>query len=267
MNLGALDQGFAALCRVVYDTLGLRLEAYRGRQLERRLHFFRRRHNIADNAELARRLRNDSELQQVFADFLTINVTEFFRNPERFEALRLRHLPALLRERQPLRIWSAGCSNGAELYSVAMLLAELTPGMKHELLGTDIDENSLNQARRGVYSAQEIQTVPPSFRRYFTESGEGSLAIERRLRSMARFEYHDLLRDAYPSDQDLVLCRNVAIYFTEESKARLHGQLAESLRPGGILVIGATESIFRAKAYGLRYLEPGFYERVMRHNE
>ncbi|MGI6081443.1 MAG: CheR family methyltransferase [Limnochordia bacterium] len=267
MNPGSDDQGFAALCRVVCDTLGLRLEAYRGKQLERRLGFFRRRHRIADNAELARRLRGDGELQQAFADFLTINVTEFFRNPERFEALRLRHLPTLLRQRSPLRVWSAGCSNGAELYSVAMLLAELTPGVGHELLGTDIDEGSLNQARKGVYAAQAMKTVPPSFRRYFTERGDGSFVIDRRLRQQARFEYHDLLRDAYPSDQDLVLCRNVAIYFTEESKARLHGQLAESLRPGGILVIGATESIFRARSHGLRYLKPGFYERDISNNE
>lgn len=262
VSICSADQQFVALCTAAHDTLGLRLESYRGKQLERRLGFFRQRHGVSDNAELAKRLRGDPELRQAFADFLTINVTEFFRNPERFEVLRSQHLPTLLQQRSPLRVWSAGCSIGAEIYSVAMLLAEMTPGVPHRLTATDIDAGSLERARRGVYSAQEIKEVPALLRRrYLSETADGRFAVAPELRQQVRFAHHDLLRDAYPGDQDLVLCRNVVIYFTEESKAKLHRQLAESLRPGGILFIGATESIFQAKPFGLRYIEPCFYER------
>lgn len=264
MSLDAADREFAALCSAAQDTLGLHLESYRGRQLERRLGFFRQRHGLASNADLARRLRSDEELRQKFADFLTINVTEFFRNPERFQTLRERYLPALLKQRLSLRVWSAGCSIGAEIYSVAMLLLEMAPEAKHELLATDIDAGSLARARKAIYKPQEVRETPVNMRRrYFQEMDDQRLALSPQVRNMVRFQHHDLLRDSFPENMDLILCRNVVIYFTQETKAALYRRLYDSLRPGGILFIGATESVFEARQIGLKYREPCFYEKPL----
>ncbi len=252
----------SGLYTAVRKTLGLRLEDYRGRQLERRLVFFRQRLGLSGNAELAQRLYVDVGLRQQFADFVTINVSEFFRNPERFAELRHRYLPALLRHRPSLRIWSAGCSIGAEPYSVAIMLQELTPGVGHEILGTDIDAGSLTRCRAGVYQEADIRDVPPDLkRRYFRTTPEG-WELSPAIRSQVQFRRLDLLSDPFPTDLDLILCRNVVIYFTDAAKHQLYRGFQASLRPGGLLFTGATESIFDAGRLGLQYLTPCFYQRA-----
>lgn len=255
------DADFLRLCAVAYETLGLRLDGYRSRQLERRLVFFRQRHGLGGNAELAARLRSDPKLRQEFADFVTINVSEFYRNPERFADLRDRYLPALLKASPYLRVWSAGCSIGAEIYTVALLLQQMTPGRVHDLLATDIDQASLGRATAGVYYPHEVKEVPELVRKRFFREVAGGWELAKSVRDQVQFRRHDLLRDPFPSEQDLIICRNVVIYFTDEAKSQLYRNFYQSLRPGGILFIGATESIFEARAIGLRYLGPCFYEK------
>ena len=255
------DAQFAVLAAAVHQTLGLQLDAYRSQQLDRRLRFFRERHGLADNAHLAARLREDPALAQAFENFLTINVSEFFRNPDRFDLLRHRFLPELLRRRSPLRIWSAGCSVGAEIYSVAILLEELDPAGHHELVGTDIDAAALERARQGWFEPLEVRGVPAPWRqRYFRPEG-GGWVLQPEIRHRVRFARHDLIADPYPGGWDLILCRNVVIYFTEEVKRRVWTSLAASLRPGGILFIGGSESLYGVTGTGLRYLAPCFYVR------
>lgn len=259
----AVEADMSVLVAAVRQTLGLQLENYRGRQLERRLTFFRQRHGLGSNVEVAARLRADTAFRQEFSDFMTINVSEFFRNPERFTDLRERHLPALLGRRQSLKVWSAGCSIGAEIYSVAMLLPELAPGRRHQLLATDIDEASLRRSQAGVYQPAEVREVPPPFlQRYFSETPAG-WAVAPVIKSQVSFRRHDLLQDPFPEDQDLIVCRNVVIYFTDEAKAQLYRRFQASLRPGGLLFIGATESIFEARAIGLEYVSPCFYTKAV----
>jgi len=250
------------LFAAVRQTLGLRLEDYRSRQLERRLHFFRERHGLRTNAEVAMRLYSDPGFRRQFADFITINVSTFFRNPERYEELHVRVLPDRLRARGSLRIWSAGCSVGAEPFSVAMLLHSLAPTTPHTVLGTDIDAASLDRCRAGVYQDAELQEVPPAFRsRYFAATAAG-WQVYPAVRSMVQFRRLDLLQDPFPTEQDLIICRNVVIYFTEVAKGLLLRRFGASLRPGGWLFIGATESIFDPPALGLEYRSPGFYQRA-----
>lgn len=259
---GALDDAqFAALAAAVRHVLGIDLDAYRSQQLDRRLRFFRARHGLVDNAHLAARLREDAALARQFEDFLTINVSEFFRNPDRFDLLRERFLPALLARRRSLRIWSAGCSVGAEIYSVAILLAELDPAGHHELLGTDIDADALERARQGVFEPLEVRAVPTPWRlRYFRREGT-NWVLHPEVRCRVRFVRHDLVQDPYPADWDLILCRNVVIYFTEPVKRRVWTNLAASLRPGGVLFVGGSESLYGVGATGLRYVAPCFYVR------
>lgn len=259
---GTLDPGYARLCAVAHETLGLQLDSYRSRQLERRLGFFRQRLGLGTNAELAARLRIDAALQKEFADFVTINVSEFFRNRDRFSELQNRYLPALRQRRPSLRVWSAGCSIGAELYSVTLLLQGIAPGQPHELLGTDIDAASLARATAGIYQPHEVRELPDAMLKRFFRPTAAGWELSPLIRSLVQFRRHDLLRDPFPAAQDLIICRNVVIYFTEDAKAQLYRRFHAALRPGGLLFIGATETLFEAGSLGLRYLGPGFYEKA-----
>ncbi len=253
-------EGFEELRLTVLRHLGVDLASYHRHQLERRLAYFLLRHRLGDLRELARRMEGDYQLRSAFRDFLTINVSEFFRNPERFQELETRVLPLLLRERSPLRIWSAGCANGAEIYSVALLLEELSPGGNHVLLATDIDEESLRKAREAVYSNQEVRSLPSRFTRYFSRSGD-RWSLSRKIVEKVTFLYHNLLSDPPFEDCDLILCRNVIIYFSDQGKEIVFRSLSRGLRPGGYLFIGGTEVVLHPARYSLGYISPCFYRK------
>lgn len=253
--------GFELLRHRFLRATGIDLNRYKGKQLERRLQSLLRRHNLPDYTSLALLLDRDPGFVQTFKDFLTINVTEFFRNPEKFRELRDRYLPELLRDRPQLGIWSAGCSIGAEIYSVAMLLEELTPGRAHRLLATDIDRASLERAQKAVYHEQEIRAVPPHLRARWFRRTEDGWQLDRRITERVRFATHNMLEDPMPGDMDLILCRNVVIYFTDEAKDRLYRRFYDSLRPGGYLFTGGTETIFAARDIGFHLQTPCFYKK------
>ncbi len=257
----ALSLGFDQLSARFRRLTGIDLNQYKGRQLERRLQSLLRRHNLADYTALSLRLERDPAFLQEFKDFLTINVSEFFRNPEKFRELQERVLPELLKARPRLRIWSAGCSIGAEIYSVAMILDEVSPGRGHVLLATDIDRASLDKARLAVYQEQELKTLPPHLRDRWFRPVNGGWQVDRRLAERVEFKNHNMLEDPMPADMDLILCRNVVIYFTDEAKDRLYRRFFNSLRPGGYLFTGGTETIFQAREIGFRLISPCFYRR------
>jgi chemotaxis protein methyltransferase CheR len=161
-----------------------------------------------------------------------------------------------------LRVWSAGCSYGAEPYSLAILLCELAPRAPHEIRATDIDRTVLARAREGRFSAQDLRSVTPSRRsRWFEDApGGGAQAVDE-LRRAIRFSHLDLLRDPYPRGCDLIVCRNVVIYFNEDAKDRLYAGFFEALRPGGILFVGSTERINRPEVMGWEKAGTFFYRR------
>ena len=141
-------------------------------------------------------------------------------------------LPALLRSGRELFLWSAGCANGSEAYSLKMLLRELAPTARSYLWATDIDHASLARARRGLFSAGDIQHVPAALRaRYFTQAGS-DYRIDAQLRAEIDFQLHDLLCDPYPGQVDLILCRNVYIYLTQSAQQRVFRACYEALRRG-----------------------------------
>lgn len=178
-----------------------------------------------------------------FIASLTVGETHFFRNRPQFEALERQVLPDLIKRRaeeRRLRIWSAGCSSGEEPYSLAILLDRILPAINTWnilILGTDIDRRALKKAREGIYRPWSFREVPPEIQsRYFTQVGE-DLELIPRIREMVTFEYLNLVDDSYPSlvsntnGMDLVVCRNVLIYFRESTArlviARLHRAMAD----------------------------------------
>ena len=197
-----------------------------------------------------------------FIEYLTINVSEFFRNADKFSVLEKSIIPKLLKTSPRLSIWSAGCSIGAEPYSLAIIMKELTPNVRHRILATDLDVEILAKARRGVYLDNEIKSMSKDrLQKYFTQTPDGKYAIKPDIKSLIEFRRHNLLKDRFETGFDLILCRNVVIYFTEEAKAQLYSNFFNALKPGGMLFVGATEAILNYRKLGYTSSQPFFYEK------
>jgi chemotaxis protein methyltransferase CheR len=253
--------------RRAYQITGLDLTSYKAPQMHRRLTALMARLRIASFADYARMLERDAERRQEFRDYVTINVSEFFRDLDRFGDLERRVLPDLLSFRASLRVWSAGCSIGAEPYSLSILLNELAPGRSHSILATDVDQTILERARAGKgYLAADLRNVGTArIKRWFDAAPDGRFNVGGAARTAIRFTRHDLLHDKYPrGPYDLIACRNVVIYFTEEAKERIYRGFVDGLAAGGVLFVGGTEAIMRPQMLGLSVLGAGFYRKMSR---
>ncbi|MHB8621167.1 MAG: CheR family methyltransferase, partial [Chloroflexota bacterium] len=175
-------------------------------------------------------------------------------------------LPRLLRGRDRLRIWSAGCSYGAEPYTLALVLASVTPGKQHHILATDVDQRVLDRARlANSYTDQDVRNVPGVLRRrFFTRGCDERWVLDPLIRSAVTFRRHDLLKDTFDREIDLIVCRNVVIYFTDDAKRRLYQKFHDALRPGGYLFVGGTEVVTGAVEMGFTNDLPTFYLRRAR---
>jgi chemotaxis protein methyltransferase CheR len=235
--------------RWLLSRAGLSFRHYKHETLERRLPACLRALRVASPAQARAAVQRNPHLAWPALDALLIGVTGFFRDDAVFATLARQTLPDLLerwrncRPERPFRVWSAGCSDGAELYSVAMLLVEngaLTPGSV-ELLGTDCRPEALARAAAGVCDAAAVKGVPPPLlRRYFRFDGE-HYHVQRAVRAAAVWRRADALAAGEAGPWDLVLCRNLAIYLQPDATASLWATLAAAVRPGGALVLGKAE--------------------------
>ncbi|HEX5003737.1 MAG TPA: protein-glutamate O-methyltransferase CheR [Gemmatimonadales bacterium] len=246
------EEGFRALTRRVSRDAGLTLDAYKDKCLRRRLLVRMRACSVHTYAEYLAVLDRRPEEWDKLKDALTINVTRFYRNPETWDRLRDDLLPGLLAARQGrLAAWSAGCSSGEEPYTVAMLCAEAIEAAgrsawseRVRILATDIDRESLRRSEAAVYPDAAFLEAPGWMtEKYCERAGEG-WQVRERVRRMVTVQRLDLTREAVPvSTYDLILCRNVVIYFDRPTQERLFAQFAEALQPGGILVLGKVETL------------------------
>jgi len=249
------------MARDVRSLLGIDLSQYKPAQVWRRVNGFASARGLPDTDALVAMARNDTGLRQAFLDMLTINVSEFFRNPEAWDALAERHLKPMSQGRPLLRIWSAGCSLGYEPFTIAMLAREIAPHLPVHILATDVDETILSRARKAVYTENQLAGVSPARQARFFRGVDGGREVKPDLQATITWRRHDLLRDPYERPFDVICCRNVVIYFTETAKTELYQRFREALRPGGILFLGATESIPNARAVGLAPAGLTFYQR------
>lgn len=239
----------------------INLNDYKPAQMQRRITNLMTRHGRTTYMDFFRLLETDPKLYKEFIDYLTINVTEFFRTPEKFLELENKVLPDLLTKSPKLNIWSAGCSIGAEPYSIAMILMEKTPTARHRILATDLDTEMLLKAKNGAYSANELKNLPPArLSKYFRESA-GNFILQDAVKERVEFQRHNLLLDRFDSGFDLILCRNVVIYFTEEAKDALYRRFFAALKPGGVLFVGGTEAILNFRDIGFQHYVPFFYKK------
>lgn len=222
---------------------------YNDSYLKRRFASRMRRRGITGYGEYLNALDGDPDEQQELLDALAINVTGFFRNPDVWEGVRS-VLQTLSADRDTITVWSAGCADGREPYSVAMLARD-DPRIDDETIGitaTDINESALADARRGVYRDSRTIDIDDQLRflsnygRYIDRSDD-TYRIRDDIKEMVLFEHHDLINDETKTGFDLVLCRNLFIYIDGEYKQPVLGTIRDSLRPGGYMVIGKAETV------------------------
>ena len=252
---------FAAFKSGVKQNFALDLDSYKEAQLKRRLEGFLARHKTDYGTYFRQLLANQGKFKE-FVDFLTINVSEFFRDPKLFRVLEGDVLPGLLARRHSLRVWSAACSIGAEPYSLAILMEELSPGRRHQTLATDIDQQILQTAQQATYGPESLRNVSSArLARFFTGEAQGKRTVVDQIRRRVEFRQHNLLKDPFERDFDLIACRNVLIYFTREAQNDLFLKFSRSLTPGGFLFIGGSEMIFRYHEFDLEKVSTCLYTR------
>lgn len=257
-----MADAYISFIQKVYRKIGLDLNQYKRPQMERRILSLMRSVGVQNLEDYAQLLEQDKTQLDKFINHLTINVSEFYRNPGQWQVLEKDILPRLLGENSNLKIWSAGCSTGEEPYTIAMLLNEVAPGGRHQIIASDIDQQVLASAKQGIYNIKSAQNLPKSYlEKYFTQRGE-VIEVKPKLKSMITFKSQNLLKDAPESNIDLLVCRNVVIYFTEEAKAELYVKFHKALRPKGILFIGSTEQIFQPQEIGFKSTAMFFYEKL-----
>jgi chemotaxis protein methyltransferase CheR len=224
------------------EASGLELTAYREEHVLERVRRALVREQAASTEELLGLLRRDQTVRERFRRSVAVSVSGLFRDPAQFELLEREIAPLLEEDAGRIRVWSAGCADGSELYSVALVLERLGLLSRAHLLGSDLLEENLASARHGVY---------------------GDTAMSPTLRALVRWEQRDLVRDGAPPGRwRLVLCRNLAIYLAPAAKRALHQTLAEALAPGGVLIVGRSERIADPASLGLTRLTPHAYRRV-----
>ncbi|WP_410764980.1 CheR family methyltransferase [Haloferax sp. DFSO60] len=246
------DQTFTRLLSYIESSLAFATSSYNDAYLDRRISARMRRRRVDDYDEYQALLEEDEEEQQALLDALSVNVTSFFRNPEVWEALRevLRDLSANGTRRDPIKIWSAACSDGREAYSLAMLAHDddRVDERRIEIVGTDIKREILRAARKGEYRASETNDIEEQLEpigrwERFVEQDENRFRVKDRLKDMVRFKRRDLIRENPPGTFDLVVCRNLFIYINADSKRAVFESLGSALEDDGYLTIGMTETI------------------------
>lgn len=254
-------EGFKA---AVFKLTSIDLNAYKEQQMKRRIDTLISRNKISGYEDFVKALKADKELFEEFVSYLTINVSEFYRNPEQWELMDKQFIPMLIEKfGKNLKIWSAACSTGDEPYSLVMALSRHLPLSQIKIIATDIDKQILAQAKVGIYNEKSIASVPKDLRdKYFTKIGN-SYQISNEIKSRVDFRQHNLIKDPYPDRCDFIICRNVLIYFTEEAKDDVFRKFCKSLKTGGFLFIGSTEQIMNHREMGYERKNSFYYEKAI----
>ena len=257
-----LEYDFKWFKQKVYELSSIDLNKYKEQQMERRITTLVYRRMKLDYKEFYELISKDTYELNNFIEYLTINVSEFFRNPEQWVLLKEQIIPRVREGKGKIKVWSSACSTGEEPYSLAMILDELLPPNSYEIIASDLDKAVLKKAEQGIYRLQNFDVIPNNYKKWFTYLGDERYAISDTIKSRVTFKQLDLLKDAYPRDVDLILCRNVLIYLIEEAKDEIYVKFSRSLVKKGILFVGSSEQIVNCKQFGLEAIKTYFYEKM-----
>jgi len=249
-------EGFKA---EIFKLTGIDLSCYKEKQMKRRIDSLISKNGISGYSDYIKAIKTNHDLFNEFINYLTINVSEFYRNPEQWEVLEKDILPFLISKSKSLKVWSAACSTGDEPYTLVMVLNKFFPLSSIRILATDIDKNALEKAKAGIYTYKSLEKLPrPFIEKYFLKAGN-FFKIKDEVKACVDFKHHNLLRDEYPTNFDLIVCRNVLIYFTEDAKNDIYQKLNRALKTKGVLFVGSTEQIIMSAKYKFSPLKTFFY--------
>ena len=264
----------------VQDNLGIRLEAYKERQMQRRIGNIMQTTGAKTLEEYAKILSKDSKAREDFIEHLTINVTEFYRNKDIFDEFEDVLKKIVVKNTSRPKIWSAACSTGAEPYTLAMILdknkingsivaTDIDKVVQRRALpeaslpANDIDKVILDKAKSGRYSLHELKNVSKTdISNYFSKREDGDYEVKPSLKQKITFKRHDLLKDRYESRCDVIVCRNVTIYFKPDARDEVYQNFADALNKGGIFFTGATETINNPEQFGLKKVASFIYQKA-----
>ena len=255
--------GYEEFKKDIFGLTKIDLNAYKEKQMKRRIETLITKNNINNYKEYVTLIKKDNEKFEQFVNFLTINVSEFYRNPEQWQILDKEVFPTLVQKfGKNLKIWSAACSTGDEPYSLVMALSKHVPLNQIKIIATDIDKQVLDKARLGLYNEKSIASVPEEFKKKYFKKIGASYQIADEIKRQVEFKEHNLLKDSYPSGCHLIVCRNVLIYFTEEAKEEIYKKFNDALTKEGVLFIGSTEQIMNYKELNYQRKQSFFFEKA-----
>jgi chemotaxis protein methyltransferase CheR len=240
---------------------GIDLSLYKEAQMKRRLTSLYEKRGFASFQDYFKALSQDRKLLDEFLDRMTINVSEFYRNGKRWEVLEKKLLPKLLERNKRLKIWSAACSTGEEPYTIAMIMSKFMPLSQVQILATDLDENVIERAKVGAYPERSLNEVPEDMKRKYFKQDGSLFKISDEVKRTVTFKKQNLLADPFGGPFDLIVCRNVLIYFTEDAKDLLYKKFSTALKQDGIFFVGSTEQIFNPSLYGFETEDTFFYRK------
>ncbi|MER2262807.1 MAG: protein-glutamate O-methyltransferase CheR [Psychrobacillus sp.] len=255
-------QDYIKFVESIKKKTGIDLALYKEAQMKRRLTSLYEKKGFKNFVSFFEAIDKDQDLLNEFLDRMTINVSEFYRNSKRWEVLQQKIFPKLLADNKKLKIWSAACSTGEEPYTTAMVLSNHLPLGQISIQATDIDINAIQRAKVGIYPERSLAEVPLDMKNKYFEKQASFYKIDDAIKKTVTFKKHNLLLDTYEKNLDLIICRNVMIYFTEEAKDQIYQNFSKSLRPGGILFVGSTEQIFNPTKYDFVTEDTFFYRKM-----
>ncbi|MBO6114940.1 MAG: protein-glutamate O-methyltransferase CheR [Lachnospiraceae bacterium] len=248
----------------VYKLTNINLDLYKERQMKRRIESLIMRKGFNGFEDFFKGMKQDEDLLHTFVTYLTINVSQFYRNPAQWETFDNEIVPYLIQNfGKKITIWSAACSTGDEPYTIAMILAKHLALNDFNIIATDIDAEVLKFAKEGIYTNRSLVDLPKEYlNKHFTLVEGDNFKVSDELKSRITFKKHNLLEDAYFNDVNMIVCRNVVIYFTDEAKDNVYRNFYRSLKKDGILFIGSTEQILKSKELGFDVLKTFFYKKI-----
>jgi chemotaxis protein methyltransferase CheR len=249
-----------------YKQSKINLDLYKEKQMKRRITSLVEKNGFNTYMAFYWAMLKDKALYDTFINYLTINVSEFYRNPGQWELLEKVIFPMLIKRKgnaENIRIWSSACSTGDEPYTIVMLLNRFIPLSKIKIIATDIDMGAIKKAEQGVYPDRSVKDLPKEFLdKHFTCINGNLYKVSDEVKKCVEFRQLNLLEDTYPKDMDLIVCRNVLIYFTEEAKYSIYENFNRSLVQDGILFLGSTEQIISSTRYGFKPIQTFFYQKT-----
>lgn len=255
---------YEAFIKKINKLTNIDLSYYKEKQMKRRITSLMTRNSFNNFNDYYNALVQNKNLLDEFINFITINVSEFYRNPNQWEVLEKLIIPKYIKNNDALpNIWSCACSTGEEPYSMVMLLTKFFEIDKIKILASDIDMEVIEKAKKGVYTEKSLDNLPNKFKNDFFHKDGNQYIIDNKIKNCVKFKKMDLLKDDYPKNIDLLICRNVMIYFTEKAKELLYKKFYDCLSNNGVLFVGSTEQIILPDRYNLEPLKTFFYKKIV----